>query len=800
MLCFNLKNLLAGLAFVALQGLVLLSPAFAEQLVVAMDGSGDFLNVQDAIDAVPENSPSRTVIFIKPGIYKEKLRVPSAAKNLSLVGESYKNTILTFDDYAGRTSDYASTRILADDFYAQNLTFQNTIDSRTGIAGGQAAALRVDADRAVFNRCRIMGFQDTYYTGRNLRSYHQECIIEGTTDFIYGDGIALFEDCTIVNRRDSHITAHSQKLKEGKHVNKFGYVFQNCTIKKHPDEEVSQATLGRPWGNAARVVYLNCEIGPHVVATGWSPWRGRDNHQTAFYAEYSNRGPGSQPNKRLPWTRQLTEEEASQYTKGNIFKADSTTAAHLDGDWNPDVSELYVATGTALLQKSRVLVTSDGEIDDQCSMVRFLLYANEWDIEGIVTSSSQYHWHGHKWPGDDWVQPYLTAYAAVYPNLLTHDSRYPTAEFLQSRTFVGNVTAEGEMDIITPGSQHIVKVLLDESDDRPIWIQAWGGTNTIARALRTIEEEHPEKMAEVAHKIRFFFIWEQDSTYQTYIRSQWGKYDIPTIISDQFIAIFYHWKKYLPAEQQAYLEAGWMKPNILENHGPLCALYPAHEQGDKGFAAGDFRSEGDSPAFLHTIPTGLRSMESPGWGGWGGRYVKVHNNTWLDPVADPAYEYPGGRWYGNSAWGRERLRQDIPNDQLLTDYLKPIWRWNAAMQNDFASRADWCVKSFEEANHPPVVSLVNALNLKVQPGEVVKLSARLSWDPDGDDLEYRWWQYREAGTVDHTVEIQNARTQDAMLIVPTACVPGQTLHVICEVADTGTPQLTRYQRVVVEIE
>ena len=282
-------------------------------------------------------------------------------------------------------------------------------------------------------------------------------------------------------------------------------------------------------------------------------------------------------------------------------------------------------------EKTRVIVTSDGEIDDECSLVRFLLYANEWDIEGIITSSSQYHWHGHKWAGDDWIDPSLDAYAKVYPNLIKHDKGYPTPEYLRAHTFLGNVETEGEMDSITAGSQHIVKVLLDESDNRPIWIQAWGGTNTIARALKTIEEQHPDKMAYVASKIRLYLIWEQDATYQTYIRPHWGKYNIPTIISDQFIALFYHWKKYLPQEQQKFLAAPWMKENILENHGPLCASYKAHQQGDKGFEDGDFRSEGDSPAFLHTIPTGLRSMESPDWGGWGGRFVKVRDNTWLDP-------------------------------------------------------------------------------------------------------------------------------------------------------------------------
>jgi hypothetical protein len=450
------------------------------------------------------------------------------------------------------------------------------------------------------------------------------------------------------------------------------------------------------------------------------------------------------------------------------------------------------ARTTSAEERPRVIATSDGEIDDECSMVRFLLYANEWDVEGIITSSSQYHWQGHNWAGDDWVQPYLGAYAKVYPNLVEHDRRYPTPGFLKARTHLGNVRAEGEMDVVTTGSQHIVKVLLDESDERPVWLQAWGGPNTIARALKTIEEEHPEKMSYAAKKIRFFFIWEQDSTYQDYIWPHWGKYNIPTIISDQFVAIAYHWNRIIPEEKHKFFSAPWMKENILEGHGPLCALYKAHEDGR-------FRSEGDSPAFLHTIVTGLRNLESPGWGGWGGRYIRVRENTWLDPVHEPGYKYPEGRWYTSSAWGRERMRKNIPNDRELMEYLKPIWRWADALQNDFAARADWCVKSYDQANHQPAVKLAHAHDLKVRPGESVSLSAKDTTDPDGDELAFHWWQYRQAGSYDGSIEILDAAKRDASFTVPGDAGEGQTIHVICEVTDAGTPPLTRYQRVVLTV-
>jgi hypothetical protein len=354
------------------------------------------------------------------------------------------------------------------------------------------------------------------------------------------------------------------------------------------------------------------------------------------------------------------------------------------------------------------------------------------------------------------------------------------------------VEAEGEMDMVTAGSQHIVKVLLDKSDHRPVWLQAWGGPNTIARALKTIEE-HPDKMAYVAKKIHFFFIWEQDSTYQDYIRPHWGKYNIPTIISDQFIAIAYHWDKIIPEEKHKFFSGAWMKENILQDHGPLCALYKAHDDGR-------FRSEGDSPSFMHTIVTGLRSMESPDWGGWGGRYVKVRENTWLDPVHESGYRYPEGRWYSSTAWGRERRRKNIQDDKELMEYLKPIWRWSEAFQNDWAARADWCVKSYDEANHQPVVKLAHTCDLKIRPGDTVTLSAKGTTDPDGDELTYRWWQYQEAGTYDGTVEIKDAGKQGASFMVPGDVGEGKTIHIICEVTDDGTPPLTRYKRVVMMIK
>jgi len=444
-------------------------------------------------------------------------------------------------------------------------------------------------------------------------------------------------------------------------------------------------------------------------------------------------------------------------------------------------------------EKPRVIATTDGEIDDQCSMVRFLLYANEWDIEGIVTSSSQYHWRGHRWAGDDWIEPYLDAYEKVYPSLVKHDPDYPTPQYLRARHVLGNVDAEGEMDKVTAGSELIVKVLLDDTDDRPVWLQAWGGCNTIARALRTIEERYPDKVTSVAKKIRLFLIWEQDDSYQKYIRPHWEKYGILSIISDQFDAIAYRWDEIIPNPEKQYYAAQWMKGNILNNHGPLCSLYRAKDNGD-------FRSEGDSPSFMHSIDTGLRSMENPGWGGWGGRYVKVRNNTWLDPLVGDSFVYPKGRWYAKVSQGRKlRSSKDPADKKLISPYYRPMWRWSIAFQNDWAARADWCVKSPEQANHPPRATLGHSADLTAAPGATVKLIARAT-DPDGDVLTYRWWQYQEAGTCQGSITSKRAAKKKASITLPADAKPGETAHLICEVTDAGSPPLTRYQRVVVTVK
>jgi len=202
--------------------------------------------------------------------------------------------------------------------------------------------------------------------------------------------------------------------------------------------------------------------------------------------------------------------------------------------------------------------------------------------------------------------------------------------------------------------------------------------------------------------------------------------------------------------------------------------------------------------FHHSVVTGLRNMESPGWGGWGGRYVRVRNNTWLDPHPDPSFQYPTGR--SRQALGNKYLMSEDSDKAFIEEYHKPVWRWAVAFQNDWASRADWCVMDYEDANHPPVVTLAHNTDLQAHSGDSVDLSTRGSTDPDGDSLSYRWWQYTEPGSYRGTVAIRNANQPEASFAVPQDARDGDTVHIICEVTDSGNPPLTRYQRVIVEFD
>lgn len=329
----------ATVAWLAVQEVIKVVPALKPYVrhydfVVAKDGSGDFFSVQEAINAVPDFRKNvRTTILVKRGVYKEKIVIPASKINLSLTGED--GAVLSYDDYADKlnrfgektgTSGSASCYIYAPDFYAENLTFENT----SGPVG-QAVACFVSADRAYFKNCRFLGWQDTLYTyGKGCRQYYEDCYIEGTVDFIFGWSTAVFNRCHIHSKTKGYVTAPSTDQGQ-----KYGYVFYDCRLTA--DEGVTDVYLSRPWRPYAQAVFVRCDLGGHILPAGWNNWGKESNEKTAFYAEYQSRGAGANPQARAPFSHQLHNLEG--YAMEDVL-------AGTDG-WNP------MKNGNALLDIKR---------------------------------------------------------------------------------------------------------------------------------------------------------------------------------------------------------------------------------------------------------------------------------------------------------------------------------------------------------------------------------------------------------------------------------------------------------------
>lgn len=295
--------------------------------VVSKDGSGDFNSVQQAIDAVPDFRKNRTFIYIKNGVYKEKLTLPSAKTNVSLIGQDKEKTILTHDDYASKknafgeemgTTGSTSFYVFGDGFYAENISFENSAGNV-----GQAVAVRVNGDKVVFNNCKFLGNQDTLYLhGKESRQYYKDCYIEGTVDFIFGSSTAFFEDCTINAKSKGYITAASTI-----ESTTYGMVFKNCKLISEAEPE--SVYLGRPWRNYAQTVWLDCQMGNHIKQQGWHNWNKPEAEKLVYYAEYNSSGPGANQN-RVPWAKKLSRTEALKFTKENVLKGND--------NWNPTIN------------------------------------------------------------------------------------------------------------------------------------------------------------------------------------------------------------------------------------------------------------------------------------------------------------------------------------------------------------------------------------------------------------------------------------------------------------------------------
>jgi len=304
--------------------LVAVSGTWAQErqdtIVVSRDGTGNFRTLQEAIESARAFMDYTVTIYVRNGVYKEKVIVPSWVENIDIIGEDRDKTIITYDDHAN-INKMGTFRTYTVKVEGSDITFKNLTIENNAAQLGQAVALHTEGDRLKFINCRILGNQDTIYTGAKFtRLYFKDCYIDGTTDFIFGPSTALFEDCIIHSKRNSYVTAASTP-KEAK----YGYVFKHCKLTAEPG--IDKVYLGRPWRPYAYTLFIECELGKHIVSAGWHNWGKQSNEETARYMEYKNTGEGANASERVAWSKQLTKKEAEAVTVDAIFRTQS--------NWNP---------------------------------------------------------------------------------------------------------------------------------------------------------------------------------------------------------------------------------------------------------------------------------------------------------------------------------------------------------------------------------------------------------------------------------------------------------------------------------
>lgn len=297
-----------------------------DTLFVSRNGTGEFRTVDEAVEVCRAFMEYHKVIYVKKGTYKEKLVIPSWLTNIEICGEDANSTIITYDDHAnirlaGTNKPMGTFRTYTVKVEGNDITFKNITIENNAAKLGQAVALHTEGDRLVFINCRLLGNQDTVYTGlAGTHLYFNNCYIEGTTDFIFGPSTAWFEGCTIHSKANSYVTAASTP----KDV-PYGYVFNKCALTAQPG--VDKVYLGRPWRPYAHTLFMNCTLGSHIVKAGWHNWNNKNNELTARYQEYNNNGAGAQTAERAPWSKQLAKKEAAKVTLQNVLRTDNT--------WNP---------------------------------------------------------------------------------------------------------------------------------------------------------------------------------------------------------------------------------------------------------------------------------------------------------------------------------------------------------------------------------------------------------------------------------------------------------------------------------
>lgn len=450
------------------------------------------------------------------------------------------------------------------------------------------------------------------------------------------------------------------------------------------------------------------------------------------------------------------------------------------------------------LKKHRVIILTDIEADpdDTQSLVRLFLYANQIDIKGLVATTSCWH--------TDMVNPesvrrLIKAYGKVQPNLLKHEPGFPEAEELMTLVKSGlpkyGMKGVGKgMD--SEGSDWIIKVL-EEDDERPLWISTWGGVNTLAQALYKIDKTKSKTEAKrLMSKLRVYTISDQDDS-GIWIRNNFPEVFFIVSPGDNYgDATWTGINSFIRGIDNTTISNRWIAENIQQENGPLGAVYPDVAWG----------VEGDTPAFLGLIPNGLNNAEHPEWGGWGGRYElyipdfsktkKGGSIVEIAPETRAIWTNANDKYtpYVHNEYGRA-VKRDTAD---FNDFKATLWRWRDDFQNDFAARMDWCTAKWEEANHPPVPVLMHADMLTVKSGQFCGLDAFDSYDPDGDNLTFLWFHYPEAGTYGETINLGAENAHNVGFTAPKVEKP-ETAHFILKLTDKGKPGLTRYKRVIVTI-
>lgn len=452
-----------------------------------------------------------------------------------------------------------------------------------------------------------------------------------------------------------------------------------------------------------------------------------------------------------------------------------------------------------LASTHRVIVLTDIEADpdDTQSLVRLFLYSNQIELQGLVATTSV---HQKNKIAPESIRKVIGAYGKVQSNLMKHEPNFPDEKTLLALVKKGlpiyGMAAVGEGKD-SEGSNWIIKVL-EANDERPLWVSVWGGANTLAQALYTLKATRSDvDVKKLIAKLRVYTISDQDDS-GIWIRKNFP--DLFYIVSPggYGAATWVGMNMFVQGIDNTTISNKWIADNIQQGHGPLGEIYPDVAYG----------VEGDTPAFLSLIPNGVNAPEHPNWGGWGGRYeLYIPELSAMDingfNGGIPIEKEPRAIWtnavdnYTPSMVG-EYARATRVGDKSFKDFHASIWRWRDEFQHDFAARMDWTIKPYQQANHPPVVKLSHSEQVRVKSGEYFSLDAHESSDPDGDSLSYYWFAYPEAGTFKGNVKIDTENLSRINVIAPKVDKE-ETVHIIARVTDKGSPQLSRYQRVIVTL-